>query len=214
MIEKYLESTNLNKRANCKDIRKFVNEAIQNKFYGICTYLNWSNYIDGIYHMYKCDEKCPKRIYVIGFPDGNTQKIKSNLELVKISKGDEFDIVIPLVEMINEQYGVVENVLREAREITKGKILKVIIETAVEKDHKVAIQIAEKIGVDFIKTNTGKYERKRLLEDDIKFIQSITKLPIKASGGIFDYITAKNLIYMGVKRIGTSRALKILKEEK
>lgn len=213
MIEKYLESTNLNERVDCKDIRNFVNEAIQNKFYGICTYLHWSNYVNDIYHMYGCDEKCPKRVYVIGFPDGNIQKIKNDLELVKISKGDEFDVVIPLIEMMNYNYGFVLDVLRKVRDVTKDRILKVIIETAIAKDNKIAIEIAQTIGADFIKTNTGRYKRKSPLEDDIKFIQSVTKLPIKASGGISDYITAKNLIDMGVKRIGTSNALKILQEE-
>jgi len=225
VIAQYLESTNLktqyiNKEkkmvaTNWKDIRDLVQEANENKFLGVCTYLNWS------YVVNKYASKDLKQIYVIGFYTGAESLIKRDLLYVERFPGDEFDIVFPLALYTVGSIQKVKTLLKKVRKVTEGKILKVIIETNIlrqlpdyEIKFKEVIRISKEIGADFIKTNTGKFERKVPIEEDIKLIKKYTRLPIKVAGQIYTYDLAKKLLNMGIKRIGTSKALKILNEEK
>jgi deoxyribose-phosphate aldolase len=50
------------------------------------------------------------------------------------------------------------------------------------------------------------------LVEDVKIIKKYSKLPIKASGGIATKTQAEQLIKLGADRIGTSKALEIIKE--
>jgi deoxyribose-phosphate aldolase len=94
---------------------------------------------------------------------------------------------------------------------------------------KKIIEIAEKAGADWIKSDSGLFKRndKKIkvnekvsitetawegLIDDIKIILKYSKKPIKAAGGIRTKEQAEELIKMGVKRIGSS-SIKILENE-
>jgi deoxyribose-phosphate aldolase len=68
-------------------------------------------------------------------------------------------------------------------------------------------------GIAYIKTSTGWYGGATVA--DIELIKSVTKgrIGIKASGGISTYQQAVDLIVAGATRLGTSRAVDILKTE-
>ena len=66
----------------------------------------------------------------------------------------------------------------------------------------------------FIKTSTGYYGGFGATLSDIKIMKSVSgRLPIKASGGVSNYIQFKKMIEAGAKRIGTSKALSIYLEQ-
>lgn len=217
MIASYLEATDLNEKANYKEIRDALKEAIFKNCIGFCTYLNWSAIVNKYTKLANSDIK---KIYVIGFYTGQEKLITRDLDYIHMSRGDEFDVVFPLALLTNERYVDIVRLLTSVRKATEGKILKVIIETNIlrqlpnsEKSFETAINISESIGADYIKSNTGRFKRLIPIQEDIKLIQKYTKLPIKAAGGIRDYKLAKTLIDMGVKRIGVSYPTQIIREE-
>lgn len=224
MINQYLESTNLKTNLNWKDVRSLVKEANDNNFLGVCTYLCWSSVVD------KYASSTLKKIYVLGFYVGSPFAILNDLQLLQVCKSaDELDLVFPYPAyltpkgLLQDERGIdlVKKLLDKVREQTKGKVLKVIIETAilrrleqVESKFEGVIKLCENSGADIIKTNTGMYKREGTLLEDVELIKKFTKLPIKCSGGISSYEDAKKLIDLGqVTRIGTSKALDILKGE-
>ena len=65
----------------------------------------------------------------------------------------------------------------------------------------------------FVKTSTGYYGGFGATIPDLKVIKSVVgEMPIKASGGISNFRACKEMIDLGVTRIGTSKALSIYKE--
>lgn len=65
----------------------------------------------------------------------------------------------------------------------------------------------------YIKTSTGYYGGFGATIKDLKLIKSVIgEMPVKASGGISSFETAIEMINLGVTRIGTSKAKKILEE--
>ena len=75
--------------------------------------------------------------------------------------------------------------------------------------------IKDEIKPDFIKTSTGFGTGGATLEDVQLMIDTVAgEVAVKAAGGIRDWQTAKAMIDLGVKRIGTSSSLKILEEFK
>ena len=107
----------------------------------------------------------------------------------------------------------------------KGKaIVKWIIETGAlsKKEIKmiskriydlVSANFPDNISKVYIKTSTGYYGGFGATIKDLKLIKSvISEMPIKASGGISSFSTAIEMINLGVSRIGTSKAKKILQE--
>ena len=107
----------------------------------------------------------------------------------------------------------------------KGKaIVKWIIETGAlsKKEIKsiskriydlVLANFPDNISKVYIKTSTGYYGGFGATIKDLKLIKSvISEMPVKASGGISSFDTAIEMINLGVNRIGTSKAKKILEE--
>ena len=107
----------------------------------------------------------------------------------------------------------------------KGKaIVKWIIETGAlsKKEIKmiskriydlVLANFPDNISKVYIKTSTGYYGGFGATIKDIKLIKSVIgEMPVKASGGISSFSTAIEMINLGVTRIGTSKAKKILEE--
>jgi deoxyribose-phosphate aldolase len=209
MIRKYLEATNLSLTASLKDIARLVRNAEEKEYRGVCTYLHWACAVNT-----RMKTKKVAQIYVIGFPEGHPNHIEKDIEDLP-SSGDEFDVVIPLAYVVMNKMSEMLSLLKKVRTaVGSERILKTIIETGMLTEEKFAgvISCCEEAGADIIKTNTGKYARIRPLVKDIELIKACTKLPIKASGGISSYSQAKELIDLGVTRIGTSNPDKIFTE--
>ena len=155
---------------------------------------------------------------VIGFPNGYMTSAAKAFEAADAVKNgaDEIDMVIN-VSMVKDGCWVdVANDIRAVREATKGKILKVIIEccllTDEEKIH--LCKVVSDCGADFIKTSTG-FSRGGATREDVKLLRenSPYTLKVKAAGGIASLQDAEDFLALGADRLGTSRIVKIVKEE-
>ena len=213
-INKYIDHTNLNRKATEDEIEKLCKEAKEYKFASVCVH---PYYVPlAAKHLKKSDVKV---CTVIGFPLGmNTTETKVFEAKDAIENGaDEIDMVINVAALKDGKKYYVENDIRKVREATKHKILKVIIEECcLTEDEIVTItHICNECGVDFIKTSTGFDEHGATMEA-VHIIRENKKeeIGIKASGGIRDYETAMKFIDAGATRIGTSSGIKIMEGEK
>lgn len=155
---------------------------------------------------------------VIGFPNGyNTTAVKcfETEEAVK-NGADEIDMVINIGMLRDKRYDDVLNEVKAIRKSCEGKLLKVIIETCLlTEDEKIKMcEIVSASGADYIKTSTG-FSTGGATPEDIKlFAQNVAPhLKIKAAGGISSIDDAENFIKLGADRLGTSRIVKIVKNE-
>jgi deoxyribose-phosphate aldolase len=152
---------------------------------------------------------------VIGFPLGYSATATKVFEAEDAIKNGatEIDIVINLGDVKNGAYDLVEKELAALREATKGRILKVIIETCyLEKDEKIRLsQLVTKSGADFIKTSTGFGTGGATLEDLALLRANIGKeVRIKASGGMKTAQDFEAFFDAGADRLGASSAIQAL----
>ena len=155
---------------------------------------------------------------VIGFPNGystTATKVFETAEAVK-EGADEIDMVIN-VGMLRD--GDTDGVLEEIRAIRaacEGKILKVIIETCLltDDEKRTMCRIVTESGADYIKTSTGFSTGGATREDVELFSKNVGEgLKIKAAGGISSLRDAEDFIALGAERLGTSRIVKIAKND-
>jgi deoxyribose-phosphate aldolase len=158
---------------------------------------------------------------VIAFPLGQETKDVKILSAEKAVKegADELDVSLNVGKF---KAGLTDEVLEEmkaiievAKEIKKLTLVKFIIETGLLTDEEIkkASQLVLTSGADFIKTSSGWGPRGASLKD-VELIKSVVggKIKIKVAGGIDTYKEAIDFINAGVNRIGTSKAVEIIKE--
>lgn len=155
---------------------------------------------------------------VIGFPNGyNTTAVKVFEAKEAISEGaSEIDMVINIGAMKAGNYDFVEREITALREATRGKILKVIVETCyLTEEEKIKVcELVTNAGADFIKTSTGIGPAGATIEDINLFKKHIgPKVKMKAAGGISTVEDLEAFVDAGCERIGTSRAIGLLKDQ-
>ena len=162
-------------------------------------------------------DKC-KVCTVIGFPNGNyTTATKVYETKDAIANGaDEIDMVINVGMLKAKEYDYVLNEIKAIKEACDGRILKVIIETCLLTDEE-KIKMCEIVtasGADFIKTSTGFSTGGATFADVELFAKHIgPNVKIKAAGGISSMADAEKFIELGASRLGTSRIVKIVKNQ-
>ena len=155
---------------------------------------------------------------VIGFPNGyatTATKVFETKEAVN-SGADEIDMVINIGALKDKKYDFILNEIKEIHEACNGKILKVIIETCLltEEEKIKMCEIVTEAGVEYIKTSTGFSTAGATLEDIILMRKYVGKnVKIKAAGGISSFEDAEKFIEAGANRLGTSRLVKIIKNQ-
>ncbi|HHU70928.1 MAG TPA: deoxyribose-phosphate aldolase [Clostridiales bacterium] len=155
---------------------------------------------------------------VIGFPNGyNTSSVKAFETQNALDNGaDEIDMVINIGDLKDKNYEAIESEIRELKKVCQDKILKVIIETCLlTDDEKIKMcEIVTNAGADFIKTSTGFSKAGATFEDVALFAKHVGKdVKIKAAGGISSFEDAEKFISLGASRLGTSRIVKLAKNE-
>lgn len=154
---------------------------------------------------------------VIGFPNGyNNTKTKIFETAQALSDGaDEIDMVANIGDIKSGGYNFVLNEIKEIKKICDKKILKVIIETCLLTDEEKInmCKIVSESGADFIKTSTGFSTGGATIEDIILMKNNIFGgVKIKAAGGIKTLEDAELFLNSGASRLGTSRIVKLVKE--
>ena len=155
---------------------------------------------------------------VIGFPNGyNTTAVKCFETEDAVKNGaDEIDMVINIGWVKDKKWDELLEEIQAVKAACNGKLLKVIIETCLlTEEEKVKLcEIVSKSGADYIKTSTGFSTGGATREDVALFAANIApELKIKAAGGISSIQDAEDFVNLGAKRLGTSRIVKIVKNE-
>lgn len=154
---------------------------------------------------------------VIGFPNGyNTTATKVFETKDAVANGaDEIDMVINIGMVKEGNFVAVSEEIKAVKEACDGKLLKVIIETCLltEAEKIEMCRVVTEAGADFIKTSTGFSTAGATFADIELFAKHIGEgVGMKAAGGISSLDDAEKFLSLGATRLGTSRIVKILKE--
>lgn len=155
---------------------------------------------------------------VIGFPNGySTTAVKEFETKDALANGaDEIDMVINIGWVKDKKYDAVEEEIRTLKAACGGRILKVIIETCLlTQEEKIKLcETVTRAGADYIKTSTGFSTAGATFDDVALFASHIgPDVKIKAAGGISSFEDAERFVELGASRLGTSRIVKLAKNE-
>ena len=212
-LSDYIDHTTLKANTRLKDIEELCKEAKEHNFVAVCVP---PYFVTNAARLLR--ESKVKIATVIGFPMGYSTTPSKAAEIHKaIDDGaDEVDVVINLSAVKSKDWNYVKNDIETMTVAAqmKGKIIKVIFETAIlnQKEIKKLCEICVAAGVNFVKTSTG-FNGDGASVEVVEFLKS--NLPetikIKASGGIRSAKKAQRMIDAGADRIGTSSGVKIVK---
>lgn len=171
---------------------------------------------------------------VIGFHEGDysTQEKLTEAQQAIDDQVDELDFVINYNAFKSGDLDLVKKEVALCNDLAlkNGKVIKWIIEAAALSDQQIAeitklikevtmAHHADKATKVFVKSSTGFYqtpngEPNGATPHNIKImIAHAGKLPVKAAGGVRNAQEARDMIALGVQRIGTSSAQKICNGE-
>ena len=202
-LNKYIDHTLLKADATSADIKKICDEAVKYDFKSVCVNSCYTSLVKK-----PLENSSVLVCTVVGFPLG-AMSIKSKDFEAKTAVedgADEIDMVINIGKLKEQDYDYVEKDIQAVRDATKGKVLKVIIETCLLTD-----EISVKCGADFVKTSTG-FSTGGAKVEDVKLMKDTVgdKAMVKASGGIHSREEALSMIENGADRIGASSGIKIV----
>lgn len=207
----HVDHTLLNPVATWEDIQKICNDAVQYKTASVC--------IPACY-ISRINEKYPELniCTVVGFPLGYSCTEAKVAETKKALEdgANEIDMVINITDVKNKLFDKVTQEIKALKEVCGDKVLKVIIETCyLTEEEKIAMcKSVTEAGADFIKTSTGFGTGGATIEDVKLFKKHIgPNVKIKAAGGVSTVSDLEMFINEGCERIGTSRAVGLLKGE-
>ena len=154
---------------------------------------------------------------VIGFPNGyNSGDVKAFETAKAVEDGaDEIDMVINIGLVKEKKYDKVLSEINAVCAAAGGKLVKVIIETCLlTQEEKIEMcRVVSKSSADYIKTSTGFGGAGATKEDIILFKKHCAPdLKIKAAGGISSLEDAEDFLSLGADRLGTSRIIKLVKQ--
>lgn len=207
-----VDHTLLAPEATWEEIRNLCDDAIKYKTASVCIPPSFvaraKEYVD---------QKL-KICTVIGFPNGyNTTAAKFFEAEDAVKNGaDEIDMVINIGWLKDKNYDAVLKEIQAVKIACREKLLKVIIETCkLSESEKIQMcKIVSAAGADFIKTSTGFGGAGATVEDIKLFAKHIENgVKIKAAGGISTMEDANEFVRLGADRLGTSRIVKIVKNQ-
>jgi deoxyribose-phosphate aldolase len=206
-----IEHTNLSPTVTATDIDRLVREAVENGFYGICVPPFW------VQRARRELGSAPvKLVTVAGFPLGYqlTETKLDDLARAIAHGADEIDLVWNISAFKTGLPWTKTEIAKCSRRAHEaGRILKVIIETALLTDEEIApaCRLCADAGADFVKTSTG-FGGQGATVHHVQLMR--TALPptvgVKASGGIKTRAAALALLEAGASRIGTSAGVQIM----
>jgi len=160
---------------------------------------------------------------VVSLPSGgDVTKIKAEQAKEMIFAGaDEIDMVADLAAIIEGDETYLARQLEAVRKVCHSMrpkvLLKVIIESAaLTREQKIFVcQIADSVGVDFVKTSTGMHPAGGATIEDVRLMKEhAPHCKVKAAGGIRTAKQALEMLEAGADRIGTSSGVAIIEQFK
>ncbi|VEP12422.1 Deoxyribose-phosphate aldolase [Hyella patelloides LEGE 07179] len=208
----YIDHTLLKPSATPEEIQKCCRDAIKYNFPAVCIYPYAVQQATELLHNHKI-AVCT----VIGFPTGaNTPAVKLYEAQEAAENGaTELDVVMNLGWIKSRQSELIYQEIASICEET-GQTVKAILETTVltDEEKRLAAEICLDAGVSYLKTSTGWFGGATV--KDIKLLKEVSrgKVGIKASGGIRTVEQAIALIEAGATRLGTSRGVDLVRQQK
>lgn len=158
---------------------------------------------------------------VVSFPIGQDTRDGKVLATIETTRkgANELDVMMNIGLFKAGKYDKVLEEMKAvnlaAKEIRRQVVVKFIIETGflTDKEIKKASQLVLKSRADFVKTCSGWGPRGARLKD-VELIRAVVgnKIKIKVAGEIDTYKEAIDFIAAGANRIGTSKAVEIIRE--
>ena len=211
-INKYIDHTVLKPTCLVSDVEKLCAEAKQYDFAAVCVPPNFVKLAKEL--VIGSDVKVAT---VIGFPFGYsaTEAKIAEIILAMVDGADELDVVANISAIKNADWAAIADEINHIMPIirSKGKAVKIIIESGVLTEDEIVkcCDIYGIAGIDFLKTSTGYAEKGASVEAVQLFRKHLPEaVNIKASGGIRDYASAKQMIDAGATRIGCSAGVAIV----
>lgn len=207
-----VDHTQLKAFATWEDIRTLCDEAIAYQTASVCVP---PAYIERIHKTY--GDKL-NICTVVGFPLGYsvTEAKKAEIEKALEDGCNEIDMVVNISDVKNGLFEKVEEEIRTLKKACGEHILKVIIETCyLTEEEKIAMcHAVTNAGADYIKTSTG-FGTGGATKEDIELFKAHIgpDVKIKAAGGVSTLEDLEMFLSLGCDRIGTSRAVGLLKGE-
>lgn len=210
-IAVYLEQTLLKVETTMPAVEALCRKSVDAGMAGVCIP---PYYVAGAHRILAATQT--KTVTVVGFPYGyDHTSAKAEATRKALQDGaDEVDMVMNIGAFLNGNYPLVGEEIGSLLTLChmNGKMLKVIIETALLTDDQIkkACEICAARDVDFVKTSTG-VNGPGASPDVVARLRSYLppSIKIKASGGIRDRQWALALIAAGADRIGTSAGFQI-----
>ena len=207
----YIDHTLLKPETTKMQIRKLCEEALEHHFFAVCVNSGMVSTAREVLRSSKIQIAS-----VVGFPLGVCDSASKAFETNRaVNLGaTEIDMVLNIGALKAGEFNFVERDIFDVVRAAEGKIVKVILETILltDEEKKKASEICVKAGAHFVKTCTG-FNGGQATVADIELMKSVVgnSVKIKASGGIRDFETAKNLILAGAVRLGTSSGVALVK---
>ena len=215
-IMSHVDHTLLTQTATWEEIRQICDDAIAYQTASVCIPPSFVK---------KAKEYMGDKMAVctvIGFPNGymTTETKEFETRNALENGADEIDMVINIGQLkagnYDSLYDQVEDEIRRLKAVCGDKILKVIIETCLlTEEEKIRMcQVVTASGADYIKTSTGFSKAGATFEDIALFAAHVGEhVKIKAAGGISTLADAEHFLELGADRLGTSRMVKLVKNE-
>ncbi len=206
-VAQMIDHTLLKPEATHEDVTKLIDEASHLGTFSVCVSPS----------MLPIETPADLKVAVVcGFPSGAVPtEAKAADAAHSVANGaDEVDMVINLGAAKEGKWDVVRDDIAAVKTACGDKLLKVIIESAVLTDEEIvaACKASMDAGADFVKTSTGFHPAGGASAHAVKLMRETVgdKLGVKASGGIRDAATAKEMIEAGASRLGLSSSATVL----
>lgn len=214
-LNSYIEHTLLKQDATREELVKLFDEAIENKFLGICI-----NPVNVSFAKEYLKDLGVKIVTVVGFPLGASRaEVKAYEAKLAIQDGaDEIDMVINVSFLKDRNFKAAQEEIETVKKSCLHNNLKVIIETDLltEEEIETACKLCVIAKADFVKTSTGFVKNGVGAKvEDVKLMHKIVSrhdIQVKASAGIRDKQKAINMVEAGASRLGTSAGVEIVKK--
>lgn len=212
-MNKLIDHTLLKADSTRSQIKKLCEEARTCDFASVCVNPTWVKL---------CAEELKdsdvKVCTVIGFPLGaSTSAIKAYETKDALAKGaEEFDMVINIGALKDQDYELVEQDIRSVVEAAQGHCVKVILETCLLSQEEIikACECCVNAKATFVKTSTG-FSTAGATIENVKLMKESVHgaCKVKAAGGVRSYEDLQKMVEAGADRIGTSAGVKLLQKE-
>ena len=210
----YIDHTLLASHASAQEVELLCKEAITFGFATVCINPNYVQFAADLLKGHR-SQVCT----VSGFPFGtNHIDIKrAETEQAIFDGANEVDGVILLPALLAGDSGAVLAHMKALSVPCKESnvVSKIILETAaLTNEHIImACQLANDVGIDFIKTSTGMHQSGSATIAAVKLMDQYRgHCKIKAAGGIRNRTTFDAMIEAGADRIGTSASVAIMND--